>query len=247
VDPDSPVAEPEAPPPLSLVERLIGIFHRPVAVMRDLRERPGVFPVLLVTLVVVNVILGLGFGTFIDGMIDQLYENGGIPPEDVDSLVAAIDDNPVAAQTFYHVVMSMGLVLTVFVWAGLFHLSASTFFQPPVNRDAPGFQHSLSQILYANLVNIPGAALVQLVAAARSEPVSGFSLALLLGLPPDSVWHVAADWVSPFNFWWIGLLGVACAVNYRVPLGRALVVPVGGSIVFRVIQMLLAAAGLAAS
>jgi hypothetical protein len=238
----TPLPTPQ-PAPLSLPQRLVGIFHRPVEVMTDLRQRPTTLPALLITLLLANIILGFGFSGFLDATIDQLYSSPGSSPEDIDQIVVWVDDHPGVTQAAYHIAVSLGLVLSLLVWAGLFHLSASMFFQPPVNRDPPQFAHSMSQVVYANLVNLPATLIIQFLVASLGRPVSAISLSLFLDADPQSMLHIALDWLNPFNLWWIGLLAVACAVNYQVSLARALIVPVGVSIVFRIIQMLLAAAG----
>lgn len=240
VDP-SPAGE--KAPALSPLARVIGIFYRPVAVMEDLRRRPTSLLALLILIIGSNLAFAPVAMTFLDWQIDQAYEANDARPEDIDELVSFLDDHPAAIQVILHIGVTFQVMVVLLVWAGLYHLSASMFFQPPESRDPPGFRHAYAQAVHAGLVNIPAGFLLAGIVAVQGEFVQGLSLALLLPLDPLSAQYVAADWVSPFNFWWIGLLGVACAVNYRVPLGRALIVPIGVSLVFRIIQVLMASLG----
>ncbi len=68
---------------------------------------------------------------------------------------------------------------------------------------------------------------------------AGPSLATLLDLPPSGTAGLLAAWVSPINFWWLGVLALGGSVFYRCRFRDALFVPVGVSLVFRIVQVLM--------
>ena len=230
---------PDAPSP-SLLARFVAVFVNPPGLAVALRQRPAILGAIVLSLLVTVVAGVMTVPTAVDMMIDGFYDN--MDPGDADEIAGTIEDNERVVSILLVASGPFTTLLSLLGWSVLLYAMTAAILS---GRDPDlGFQHILSLVAHANLVNIPNYLLSGMLTRAQGEMVASLSLATLLGLSANSPAGVMAAWLSPFNLWWIWVLGVGLAVFYRLPISRAVLFPLVLSMMLRLLQV--AMAGLSA-
>jgi len=223
-----------------LLTRFVAVFADPAGLGAALRQNPAVLGAITLSLLFTVVYGVMTVQTTIDMMIDGFYE-ADMDQDQADEIAGVIEDNESVVSVLLVISSPFTGLLSLLGWAVILYAvtSASVSGRDPDLR----FQHILSLVAHANLVNIPNYLLSGFITLTRGELVPAISLATLLGLPANSPSGVLAAWVSPFNLWWIWVLGVGLAVFYRLPISRAVLYPLVLSLALRLLQVAMAGIG----
>lgn len=224
-------------PRLHPLSPLVDVFIAPTRAMRGIRARPAFTPPLLVAVLVT---IAVGFAAApraLDAIVEQIHSSTDLDAAERENVIRWIEDHESFASGLLAVGGTLTMLLTVLMWSLILHVGITMTFS---NRpETYGFVHTLSLTAHANLVNIPQFLLQVVLLLAGSN--ASLSLAGLLGLDASSPTGTALAWVSPFNFWWLALLGIGVSVLIGLRLGRALWIPVIISLGLRTLQIAFAA------
>jgi len=227
--------------PLPLLSRIRATFLSPRRLAAAVLAEPRALGALLIFLILWNVLAALTFDYTLDMFVDQIYEMPNVPSDQQETIATWIEDHRAIVQTLHHVGLTLSWAAALLLWAGLLLLSSGLFFETPAQPVT--FRHMFSLACHANLVNIPHAIITTVATLATQEFFRSVSLGALLGIKITTPMGTAAEWLTPFNLWWIAILGVGCAVFYGQSWRRAVIVPLGVSLVFRIIQVAMTAFG----
>lgn len=221
------------PPRVHPLQPVVGIFVAPVRAMQMIRAVPRVVPPLLVA-VVTWLAVGLAAAPrALDVIVDQIHASSDLDAAERDDVVRWIEDHETFANGILAVGGTFSMLITVALWALILHAGITmTFAERP---EAYAFTNTLSIAAHANLVNVPQFLLQVLLLSAGSE--ASLSLAGLVGVGAGTPLGTALAWVSPFNLWWLALLGLGIAVTMRIALTRAILVPLVISLGLRTLQI----------
>jgi hypothetical protein len=230
---------------LNLVSRLRAVFTNPRRLVEALRAEPRTLGVLLLFVLIWNLFSALTFEYTLDTFVDQVYSLPNVPSDQQEKVATWLEDHRATVQVLHHLGLTVSWIAAVLIWAGLLHLSAGMFFEAP--QTPIEFRHSLALVSHANLVNLPHGLITTVLTLVTQKFFRSLSLGALLGTELTSPLGTALEWVTPFNLWWIAILGIGCAVFYGQSWRRSVIVPLGVSLVFRIIQVAMSAFAAAGS
>jgi hypothetical protein len=231
--------DPAPVPRMTLVSRMRSVFTAPRILAASVRTEPRTLGVLLVFVLVWNLFSALTFDYTLDTFVDQVYELPNVPSDQQEKVATWLEDHRGTVQVLHHLGLTVSWIAAIVIWAGLLHLSAGMFFEAP--KTPIEFRQTLSLVSHANLVNLPHGLVTTVLTLVTQKFFRSASLGALLGTDMTSPMGTMLDWVTPFNFWWIAILGVGCGVFYGQSWRRSVIVPLGVSLVFRIIQVAMSA------
>lgn len=201
--------------PLSLIDRVVGVFTSPRATMENIVAFPSWLPPLVLIAVVSAVSGFLLKDVIIDTELEKMQNNPNMTAEQVEQARPMIEKSvPIAAPV-------MG-----FLWPPILYVIAAAillFVGNFIFGGASNFKILFSVICWSSLIGVLGAAVNTPVMISRGVMEGAANLAVLL--PPDenkSTFYFFLTQIDLFMIWWLVVVGFGFAAAYRFATQKAM-------------------------
>ena len=227
-----PVSSETPAQPMSLVQRLLGIFTRPAAVFAFLNEQPRMLGALLAVGALSGIMGFLLTDVQLYGIRLGMEEGGGMEPEKIETAVRIIS----YGIPFGWMLLS---ILPVFLVAGVLLLIGNV-----ILGGMTTYRKMVSMMAHLGIITIPQLLVKFLLTrmqgdmeAAQRTLESGTSLAALVG--EKGPVYYALSQLDLFNLWQLGLAVIGMAILAKVPTQRAAAGLIGAWVLFSIVLVVI--------
>lgn len=206
---DTLTFEEEEEPRLSFLDRILGIFTSPSAVMADIKRNPKP---LLLPFAIVFLIVGLGLYLQLDGlqsmMIDQLRRQNPDITINAEMLRTLSISSMVGG--------ILGAVMSPIIKAAFAHGLSILF------GGSGRFKQTFAVIIYAYMVTVLGVILRSIIIFFTGNAMISFSPALFFGTPDTTnALYMLASSLDIFNLWYLGVSIIGIKIVHEISTAKA--------------------------
>jgi hypothetical protein len=204
--------------PMSVVQRLLGVFTQPRAVFEELRERPRWLAPFIVLLVVGLVSSYFIMPIALSDQAQKISENESIPQERKAEILKQFEGGVTTQRQLISLGSVIGGSFLMMFFVGAVLMFGGNFLLGGSLR----FPHAMALYASSNLVEIPGAILkVPMMVAKKSLEITVGPAAFLSPEAADSIGGMLLGRLDLFGLWRWALMTLGLAVLARTTVKRA--------------------------